>query len=64
MLLSDCASPDPGMHLYTCKSAHVQDLGMRYVRLDGSTAVSDRLTIVDRCVPDLLSRLQSEMHTM
>jgi hypothetical protein len=28
----------------------VQELGMKYVRLDGSTAVADRLTIVDTCV--------------
>ena len=26
-----------------------QDLGLGYVRLDGSTAVADRLTIVDSC---------------
>lgn len=28
----------------------LQDLGLKYVRLDGSTAVADRLTIVDSCV--------------
>lgn len=31
--------------------AGVQDLGLRYVRLDGSTAVAERLTIVDSCAP-------------
>lgn len=35
----------------------LQDLGLKYVRLDGSTAVADRLTIVDSCVSCLLLSL-------
>ena len=43
-----------GKRLFIASECFVQDLGMKYVRLDGSTAVSDRLTIVDRRVPRLL----------
>jgi hypothetical protein len=50
-----CALSTLAYNGYSKNTVHVQDLGMKYVRLDGSTAVAHRLTIVDMCVPHVSS---------